>query len=1155
MSKPRAQLNIFNEQGRILFDYLPMPSYVWKVFENDLVLIKYNNAAIDITNGNIKNYIGIKASELYKDRPDILQDLYKCANEKSNFFKEINYNFMSINLEKYLSVNYGFIPPDIVIVHTNDITEKKLAEQATLKANEELKKSEEKLAKQKLEESEEKYRLISENANDLIVIANEKLDIIYINELALLKLFGYHSEEVIGESALKFIHPDDIERSLKSFKIGLSKGENIDEIRLQHKNGHYLWVEAKLSTYLDDMDKSKAIIILRDISERKIADQKLLQTKNDLRQRIKELSLLYNISNLFEKENISNEIILSNIVNLLPPAFQFPKYVCARIINNNIEYKTINFKTTKWNLTYSEIINEVLLKIEIFYQEEHLFKEEEIQLITEIGRRLKNFLESKESERKLKESEQKHRLITENVNDLIIILNQDYKYEYINQAQHRKQRGTSNEDLIGTTPLDLIHPDDKEKNKRAFKEVFEVGEGVLETRVRNLWGGYNWFEIKGKTFEDVDGKTKVLLISRDITERKEVEKKLRESEEKYRLIAENANDMIYILNQNYKLEYINENVVEKHFGFTNQDLIGKSPLDFVHLDDREKVLGGLKQGFQKGEGIIEVRLRDKYNKYHWLEIKGKIFKDIDGKSKSLSIAREITERKLADQQLHESEEKFRTLTEQSFLGIAIIQDYLIKYVNKKIANIFGYPISEISTWEVKEFLKVIHIEDRRFVVEQLSKKQSGEPEVINEYQFRGVKKNGDIIWLEVFSKSINYEGKPADFVTLIDITEKKIAEEKLRKSEERYRLISENSGSAVWETDMNLNLTYVSESSPQILGYSFEEAMNLPLSKKMTSESLKKIAAIFKEEIKIEKKERKDITRSRSLVIDQIHKNGTLIPSEITFTFLRDDNEKAIGILGVTRDITERKKAEQELRKSEEKYRDAYDRANFYKDLFAHDINNVLQVINSSTDLINYYLNSFEKIEEISTLTEMIKKQVARAKLLVQNVNTLSELEQGIKPIKTIEMYEILQNSINYVRTAYQEKALDISVESFSSRIFAQANELLQEVFDNLLINSVRYNDNPLIEILVKVSREKKGNKKFIRLEFIDNGIGINNERKEIIFKRYHREYKGQKGMGLGLSLVKKILSGFNGKIWVENRIKDDYTKGSNFIVLIPETP
>jgi PAS domain S-box-containing protein len=658
LSKVRVRKNLFSEKGAFLFKNLPIASYAWQIIEEDLILIEYNDAAYKITDGNIENYIGIKATELYSDQPEILEDLRKCAKEKMNFFKEYKYKFKSVDLEKYFSANFGFIPPDIVIVHTNDITEKKEAE--------------------------------------------------------------------------------------------------------------------------------------------------------------------------LKKEEIS--------------------------------------------------------------------------------------LKLKESERNL---------------------------------------------------------------KKLNKELERI--------------------IAEKT------------------------KKLRESEERYHRILENANDMIYVLNQNYELEYINENAFMIQMGYQSEELIGKSPLGLIYSEDIEKVRKGLRNGFENGQGTIELRIRDKKGNYHWLEVRGKTFQDTDGKTKALSIARDINERKLTEQHLKESEEKFRTLAEQSFLGIAIVQDNLVKYLNKKLANLFGYSVDEVITWPVGQFLNVIHPEDREFVAKQVMKKQYGDIDAINQYQFRGIKENGDMICLEVFSKTINYQGKTADFVTILDISERKLAEKKLKKSEEKYR--------------------------------------------------------------------------------------------------------------------------------------EAYDRANFYKDLFAHDINNIMQVINSSAELILYYLNSFEKTQEIGTITEMIIKQIKRAKLLVHNVNTLTELEEGIKPIKIIEAYKLLQNSVNYVRTAYQERAIDISVESFSDRILVHANKLLQEVFDNILTNAVKYNNKSIIEILVYVSKERKGNNNYFKFEFIDNGIGIHDARKEIIFKRGHREFKDQKGMGLGLSLVKKILAGFNGEIWVEDKIQYDYTKGSKFVILLPEAP
>ena len=105
----------------------------------------------------------------------------------------------------------------------------------------------------------------------------------------------------------------------------------------------------------------------------------------------------------------------------------------------------------------------------------------------------------------------------------------------------------------------------------------------------------------------------------------------------------------------------------------------------------------------------------------------------------------------------------------------------------------------------------------------------------------------------------------------------------------------------------------------------------------------------------------------------------------------------------------------------------------------------------------------------------------------------------------------------------------------------------------DILINAIKYNTNPEVEIFIKISNGHGESNDFIKLEFIDNGIGIIDEKKKIIFEKDNRRYKGKKGMGLGLSLVKKIIDSYNGDIWVENRVQEDYSRGSNFVLLIPK--
>jgi signal transduction histidine kinase len=242
-----------------------------------------------------------------------------------------------------------------------------------------------------------------------------------------------------------------------------------------------------------------------------------------------------------------------------------------------------------------------------------------------------------------------------------------------------------------------------------------------------------------------------------------------------------------------------------------------------------------------------------------------------------------------------------------------------------------------------------------------------------------------------------------------------------------------------------------------------------------------------------------------------------------------------------------------ELRDSEKKYRKAFEKANFYRDLFAHDIKNILTVMNTSADLLSYYISGSVKSEDIITIKENIKKQVRRGVKLISNVHKLTELEEVQQTIQKVEITQILKQAINYVIKSYQDKKIYVKVSPPERLYYVMANELLQDVFENIIINSVIYNDNSEVDIQIKISQIKRDDKEFIKMQFKDNGIGIIDERKELIFKRGHRVFKGTKGMGLGLSLVKKIVEIFNGLIWVEDKIKGDYSKGSKFILVLPK--
>jgi len=231
----------------------------------------------------------------------------------------------------------------------------------------------------------------------------------------------------------------------------------------------------------------------------------------------------------------------------------------------------------------------------------------------------------------------------------------------------------------------------------------------------------------------------------------------------------------------------------------------------------------------------------------------------------------------------------------------------------------------------------------------------------------------------------------------------------------------------------------------------------------------------------------------------------------------------------------------------------AYNRAEFYKDLFSHDIKNILQSIFAGIQTCDLQLTDSNKLGIIKKNLPVIKDQLLRGITLVSNIHKFSKLDESEPTLSRIEISNILRRVITNKKNSSIEKKINIEVDAFSDRIFILANELIEDVFENLLINAVRYNKNPTVEIIVRISEMERKSRKYSKFEFLDNGYGIDDSRKKEIFQRISIEDKSVHGMGLGLSLVKKIIESYNGDIWVEDRVKGDISKGSNFVLIIPD--
>ncbi|MFX0024238.1 MAG: sensor histidine kinase [Candidatus Hermodarchaeota archaeon] len=240
------------------------------------------------------------------------------------------------------------------------------------------------------------------------------------------------------------------------------------------------------------------------------------------------------------------------------------------------------------------------------------------------------------------------------------------------------------------------------------------------------------------------------------------------------------------------------------------------------------------------------------------------------------------------------------------------------------------------------------------------------------------------------------------------------------------------------------------------------------------------------------------------------------------------------------------------LEKSIKKYRKAYKRENFYKDLFVHDTNNILQNMLMAVEILDADLKTYEELSDKKYIY-LIKTQIGRLANLIKNITIFDTFSKSEYLLKRRDFKKDLEEAIQDIELRIEEKDLDIQIQLLTQNTSVIANKFLVDIIKNILFNSIVYNDNSRVKIAVRISSIQDNGKQFLKAEFIDNGIGIPDSIKKNIFRREIDKNKGISGSGLGLSLVKSILDIYKGKIWVENVIPEDYTKGSNFIILIPK--
>jgi len=604
------------------------------------------------------------------------------------------------------------------------------------------------------------------------------------------------------------------------------------------------------------------------------------------------------------------------------------------------------------------------------------------------------------------------------------------------------------------------------------------------------------------------------------------------------LILENTNELIAILNDNFEHEYINKTAYYNVLGYEENEIIGKKPRDFSHPDDMERIIDAIKHGLITGESTYEFRVKHKKGYYIWMETKGKFFKDVNGDFKTLFISRDIRERKKTEEKLKRSERLFRNIIENTKEAIVIIDlNGKLLYVSPQLSKILkGRKISATS-----RFFFYIHKDDISKLVDFYKHTIKNREISDNLLEFRIKTKENNYIW--VASTSKNYyddSGKIVGFIsTLKNIAKRKLAEERLKESEEKYRNLYENSPNGIILLNEEGVILEANDAAGRIFGYHIPNVIG---------KNYRDLEIYSREELKeIEAQYQEYRSGKKPKPIELQLKRGDGTTAWISHQMSIIQSEENLLVETIAHDITEEMRAQKIIQEENIKLLELNKLKNDLVSRVSHELKTPLNSIYGGAQiLLDIYKNSM--CSEVIEFIEMIHKGGKRLKALIEKLLDISRIESGKMQLNLAEenLAGLIKECVNELSYLLKERALNIELYLPDVAILRVDKIRIEQVITNLLSNAIK---NTPPEGNINISLYEKNDSFYFSIT--DSGIGLTTEDMEKLFKKFGKiERYGQdlnvdiEGSGLGLYLSKEMIDLHGGSIWVESEGRN---KGSTF--------
>lgn len=730
----------------------------------------------------------------------------------------------------------------------------------------------------------------------------------------------------------------------------------------------------------------------------------------------------------------------------------------------------------------------------------------------------------------------------------VVITDLDGSIEYVN-PKFCMSTGYSSDELIGKKCNILKSGHSSDEVYKALWSSILSGQDWKGEFLNKKKNGELFWELAtiSPIINAMGDTTHFIGIKEDISLRKQIEESLRLSEIKYRSIFENIQDVFFQIDTSGNVIEISPSV-EKHTGYKRQELLGNNiDLIFSNRDELIELYNFIKNTDEITD--LEACIKTKENEIRYISINSHLLKI--NKEENPIIAgsfRDITRRKQMEYELSYERELLDNI--MNYIPDTIYfkdKNCCFTRVNKAQADFLGLnnPKDAIGKSDFdffpKEFAQVTYNDEQAIM-------QSLVP-LIDKTEFIS-RADGSLRWVSATKVPVvDKDGSVTGIVGISrDFTERKIIEEALSKSEEKYQLVINKLKEVVFQTDYEGNWTLLNPAWEEVTGFSVKESLGKPFLDYVYPEDKLKNYEIFIPLIKREK----DYCRHeiRYLTKDEGYKW-----IEVYATLTLDNDDNIMGTSGTLNDITERKIAEQEIKEAKENAEKAYQAKSIFLANMSHEIRTPMNAILGYAELLKSRLTDKRSIEYLSGISTSGQSLLS----LINDILDLSKIEANriILKYSPVDPYMIMNELVQIFAVICKEKGVDFSVAvdpEIPHQLLLDEIRVRQILF-NLIGNAVKFTEKGFVSVLIKNER-KRGDNNYVDLllEVRDSGIGIPEDQHELIFQAFTQQ-EGQStgkfgGTGLGLTITKRLVEVMQGKITLQSKAGE----GSVFSVVLPDT-